>query len=226
MAGEVFGEESSFLALAAWFHRLGHDDLAAAALDVPRALEEDPLQNLRTTLGMEAFRAVGAAFRAGDDAAAVAVGEHFLRRYADASSVLHDEARVVVADARRRRQSGRLGHGPAQARVEVGRPGRSTPAGRTDRRSMKSWTHAPTRPLVGRGRSPDPLHSRTRQAAVPALIDVVEGQPVDPPGAATGGCSLGEAARRGPRPDPGPRTGRRRADVRPRTQRARPAPDE
>lgn len=115
-AKAVYGDTDSFLALAAWYHRLGHDSFAAEALSVARAFSPDPEGELRRDLGRRAFLAVGWAFRAGDDAIALAACDHFRRVYPDSLERQLAEVAAIAADARRRLTASALGTGPALGR--------------------------------------------------------------------------------------------------------------
>jgi hypothetical protein len=115
------------LALAAWLHRLGHDELAATALVVARKRAEtwvgggrmviiqgrpasaapDPKVILRDHLASEAFHALVHGFADRADEAALARGEWLLNRYPDLVKAERDFRQVAVLDLQFSRVSAR-----------------------------------------------------------------------------------------------------------------------
>jgi hypothetical protein len=121
-ARATFRSDDHFVALAAWYHRLGHDRFAAEALDVARALSADPRAELRKHLRYHPFWDTYAAFGSGDDRRVVEVGSHYLRVYADDEPERTTEVRSMVRDAERRLASASLGQSRhRQTRVDDGR---------------------------------------------------------------------------------------------------------
>jgi hypothetical protein len=101
------------LALAAWLHRLGEEELAARALAAARKEEGDPEKRLRDQLAWSAFAGLVHAYMVRADEEALAHGEHLLRRYGDeAKGKDYGQAAQVVGELKRRQKKGTFGKVP------------------------------------------------------------------------------------------------------------------
>jgi hypothetical protein len=176
MIGEIYGDDPDpFLALAAWYRRLGHDRCAAEALDLARAESDNPDQALQAHLADRALGEISRAFHVGDCATVQAAGEHYIRRYPMHSDDELDSVRALVADARRRRSQFRLGTGPAldrppdEARLETVIARLDSVANDTCPRGGEDDPS----PLIGAHRAPQTL-ANFGEPAVPALLAVLE----------------------------------------------------
>jgi hypothetical protein len=104
------------LAVAAWLHRLGHDDLAAKALATARKPEGDPEKRLRGELAWSAFAGMVHAYMVRADEEALAHGERFLRLYSkDDAEKSYAQAGKIVHELKRREKKGTFGKAPAKA---------------------------------------------------------------------------------------------------------------
>jgi len=114
-AKQVLGGTDCFLPFAAWLYRLGHDDYAAQALGLARALaRNDPKDDLREDLSRTSFDAMHDAFRARADAEALARAEYFVRVFAAKEEKRKIHAKAIVADLERRRKKGVFGTIPSK----------------------------------------------------------------------------------------------------------------
>jgi hypothetical protein len=102
--------EMSDLVLAAWLHRLGHDDLAARVLTLAREAN-DSAEELRGRLASAANQSMVSAYREGAFDEALEHGRRLLRLYPKEAEK-STQARAVVAEVRRRQKSGRAGRQP------------------------------------------------------------------------------------------------------------------
>src|SRR5262249_10185746 len=103
------GQEDSELTLAAWLHRLGHDDLAARALASARnGNRDDPRVRLRRNLADRAAEAMYDGFCQRADSEALAHGERLFRLYPDLAANRHQHAEQIFNDLRRRQSAGKL----------------------------------------------------------------------------------------------------------------------
>jgi hypothetical protein len=98
--------------LAAWLHRLGHDNLAARALTLARKAK-DPVARLREDLAWSAFAGMVHAYMVRADDEALAHGERLLRLYPEEAKKT-PQARAVVEDLARRKKKGTFGRGPGK----------------------------------------------------------------------------------------------------------------
>jgi hypothetical protein len=101
------------LALAAWLHRRGCDSLAARALEQARR-REFLHDDLRSCLALHAYESMRRAMRSHADAVALAHGQRLLRLYPDQLEVDFPQARMIVADLKRRQHAGTLGAVPGK----------------------------------------------------------------------------------------------------------------
>jgi len=102
-------QEDSDLTLAAWLHRLGHDELAAQALLAARNWSgNDPRDRLRRDLAERAFELMQEAFRLRADSEALAHGERLFRLYPDIAADRHPHAEAILNDLRRRLAAGTI----------------------------------------------------------------------------------------------------------------------
>ena len=101
------------LAVAAWLHRLGHDDLAAKALAAARKPKGDPEKRLRGELAWSAFAGMVHAYMVRADEEALAHGERFIRLYAkDDGERTYGQADKIVNELKRRQKKGTFGKEP------------------------------------------------------------------------------------------------------------------
>jgi hypothetical protein len=168
----VAGE--SYLTLAVWLRRLGHNDLAARGLTLARK-EKDPEAQLRSDLAWGAYAGVVHAYMVRADQEATTHGERLFRLY-PAEAKAYPQAWAILDDLTRRKNRGTFGQAPGplpecfgawktrkkiayliDALDEVDARQRSQPGG-VDLRSDPR-----VRGLI-----------RLGDAAVPALIDAVE----------------------------------------------------
>jgi hypothetical protein len=97
------------LAQAAWLHRRGYDGLAARALAMARAADEDPRAELRDDLARRAYDGMVEAFCGRADADAMAHGERLFRLYPDVAVVRFPQSEALFADLKRRQKAGTFG---------------------------------------------------------------------------------------------------------------------
>jgi hypothetical protein len=101
------------LAVAAWLHRLGHDELAAKALAVARKPEGDPEKRLRAELAWSAFAGMVHAYMVRADEEALGHGERFIRMYAKGDGEKsYGQAGKIVDELKRRQKKGTFGKEP------------------------------------------------------------------------------------------------------------------
>jgi hypothetical protein len=112
--------DRSPLAIAAWLHRLGHDDLAARALRVARTeasingqghlIADDHLVDaFSSDVAWISFSEMVDAFMLSADAEALVAGQRLFRLHAAAASRFN-QAPVIMADLERRKKPGKFGH--------------------------------------------------------------------------------------------------------------------
>lgn len=108
------GDKSGFdpaddpLALAAWLHRRGFDNLAARALAAARSRDEDPRERLREKLARHAITQFRSAFISHADLEALAHAERLSRLYPEYVEE-YRSLPLIVADLKRRQRDGTLG---------------------------------------------------------------------------------------------------------------------
>lgn len=113
MAEAAVGQSAdSDLALAAWLHRLGHDDLAAAAL--AHAGKDEPLARLRGELAWSAFARMVHAYMVRADEEAMEHGERLLRLYPTEAKAQFGGAEPLLNELKRRMRQGTFGKQPAK----------------------------------------------------------------------------------------------------------------
>jgi hypothetical protein len=117
---EVEVIDESPLAMAAWLHRAGHDDLAAQALRAARkaASRGDDLRNddakvvaaLRSSLAWVCYAEMVHAFMVCADTEALAAGERLLARFPEAiKETEFIQTPAIVGDLKRRQKAGTFG---------------------------------------------------------------------------------------------------------------------
>ena len=100
------------LAMAAWLHRLGQDELAARALAEARKQKGDPVKNLRAGLRLVGGLPGSCMFMLRADEEALADGQRLLRLYPDEAASEYKQAVLIVADLKRRQDGGAFGKAP------------------------------------------------------------------------------------------------------------------
>src|SRR5262245_10756365 len=182
------GEDDPDLAIAAWLHKLGHDDVAGRALATARAdakgRERDgkgptPRDVLRGELAWRAFSGLvhGYVNRADDEA--LAHGERLIFLYKDLTEKDGDynQADHVVRELKRRKGAGTFGRPPAKG-TPVGFATWDTPKkvafliGSLDEVDARQWSQPGGVDLASDWRVQALIE--VGEAAVPALIDCVE----------------------------------------------------
>ena len=114
---EVEVIDKSPLAIAAWLHRLGHDDLAALARQEARASvahNGEPVSDkslvaaFRSDLAWVTYAEMVHAFMVSADEEVLAAGDRLLRLYPEEAKQF-GEAQAIVADLQRRKKAGTFG---------------------------------------------------------------------------------------------------------------------
>jgi hypothetical protein len=106
--------EESDLVLAAWLHRLGHDDLAAGALARAQKDKQATTAELRKGLAWSAFAGMVHAYMVRADEEVLLHGERLLKLYAEeAKDEEYQQASAIVAELKRRQKKGTFGKRPA-----------------------------------------------------------------------------------------------------------------
>src|SRR5262249_40122615 len=100
------------LTLAAWLHRLGHDELAAKALAEARKRDMDIVARPRSGLAWHAFAGLVHAYMVRADAEALTHGERLLRLYSEEAKKEFAQGPLVMAELKRRKEKGSFGVKP------------------------------------------------------------------------------------------------------------------
>jgi hypothetical protein len=106
MRRNAVGIVDNDLALAAWLHRLSHDNLAAKALASARKWRSDPREQLRNELAWSAFSGMVHAYMVRADDEALAHGDHLLRLYSGEAKKRFPQSTQILREINRRRQTG------------------------------------------------------------------------------------------------------------------------
>jgi hypothetical protein len=179
----------SDVVLAAWLHKLGHDDLAARALaEARKASRErvgggkgpDPHEQLRRNLAESAFVALVDAYMNRADEVALAHGTRLFKLYKDVaregSDYLYKQAEQVLGELLRRKAAGRFGaHADRLAPNDLPTdPNKRIAAliGALDEVAVRQWGRLGGVSISGDWRV-DALIA-CGEAAVPALLDAYE----------------------------------------------------
>lgn len=184
-AREILGDSESYLTLAAWLYRLGHEELSRKMLGVAMALDKsDPRIALRSSIAMGSFDQLHEVFCNAHDDEATARCTHYLKVFPKDNQVKTSHAQAMLVDLERRFKSGNQNK----------RQSRSLPSGFPSWSPRKKLDHLITSlDLIGR-QEPEfgRVHSMSRYAfpflddvvvnslielgelAVPALLDVIE----------------------------------------------------
>lgn len=100
------------IVMAAWLHRLGHDDLAADCLARLGAPKAEMLSTLRQRFAWSNFADMVHAFMVSADDEALQHGETLLRLYPKEAAEEYPQSKAIVADLKRRQQKGTFGKTP------------------------------------------------------------------------------------------------------------------